>query len=157
MAQADTTDTTNPPAAEKPREPSFLPTDISPEEVFRAIGRLRKEARDEIHRLIQFLDQTDNHMEREQAVDDVACDDNELEVGEGDDEPSLGSHVMPSGAVSYSMPVSRNGDLDCEGDDTPSGRSAEDEPSLGSVEATGNGPNCEPLRLNAGGLFLEPF
>jgi hypothetical protein len=37
--------------------------DASPQEIFRAIGRLRKDARDEIERLIQFLDETDNHME----------------------------------------------------------------------------------------------
>ena len=136
MAQADSTDTTNPPAPEKPQESLYLPTDISPEEVFKAIERLRKEARDEIDRLIRFLDETDNHMEREEAVDDVACDDDELEVGEGDDEPSLGSHVTASGAVSYSMPVSRNGDLDCEGDEHDGREPGEDdEPSLCGVNA----------------------
>jgi hypothetical protein len=135
MAQADTTDTTNPPAAEKPQESLYLPTPTTPDEAFKAIGRLRREARDEIDRLIQFLDQTDNHMEREEAVDDVACDDNELELGEGDEEPSLGSHVLPSGAVSYSMPISRNGDLDCEGDEHD-GREpdVDDEPSLSSTD-----------------------
>jgi hypothetical protein len=55
---------------------------ITAEEIFRAIGRLRKEARDEIDRLIRFLDDTDNHMELD------PCDDD----GEGEDaEPSLGS------------------------------------------------------------------
>ena len=98
MAQADSTDNTNLPAPEKPQESFYLPTDISPEEVFKAIGRLRKEARDEIDRLIRFLDDTDNHMEREEAVDDVACDDDELDGPEHaedelsePDEPSLGS------------------------------------------------------------------
>ena len=43
----------------------YIPTDISPEQVFQAIGRLRKEARDEIDRLVRFLDKTENHMERE--------------------------------------------------------------------------------------------
>jgi hypothetical protein len=43
--------------------------------VFQAIGRLRKEARDEIDRLIRFLDETDNHMELEP---------------DGGDQPSLG-------------------------------------------------------------------
>jgi hypothetical protein len=41
----------------------------------------------------------------------------DLEAGDGDDEPSLGSHVLPSGAVSYSMPIGRDGSLDCEGDE----------------------------------------
>jgi hypothetical protein len=59
----------------------YLPTDITPEEVFQAIGRLRKEARDEIHRLILFLDKTDDYVSREleDQVDDGPCDDNELE------------------------------------------------------------------------------
>jgi hypothetical protein len=38
----------------------YVKTPITPEEIFRAIARLRKEARDEIDRLIRFLD---NHME----------------------------------------------------------------------------------------------
>ena len=63
------------------RVPVFL-TDITPENLFQAIGRLRKEARDEIDRLIQFLDDTDRHMELE--PDDEAEDD-------GLAEPSLGS------------------------------------------------------------------
>ena len=117
----------------KPVEGLYYPTPVTPEEAFQAIGRLRKEARDEIERLLNFLDDTDNHMEREEAVDDVACDDHELELGEGDDEPSLGSHVTPSGAVSYSMPVSRNGDLDCEGDEHDGAEpdEADLEPSIG--------------------------
>lgn len=59
----------------------YLPTDITPEQLFQAIGRLRKEARDEIDRLVRFLDDTENHMEREPEDE---TDDSELE-------PSLGS------------------------------------------------------------------
>jgi hypothetical protein len=55
-----------------------IAADAKPADIFRAIGRLRKEAREEIDRLIRFLDETENHM----CVDD--------EDG-GDDEPSLGS------------------------------------------------------------------
>ncbi|MCK1400120.1 hypothetical protein IVB45_18535 [Bradyrhizobium sp. 4] len=58
----------------------YVRTDISPDQIFHAIGRLRKDARDEIDRLIRFLDATDNHMEREP-------DDDEPE----ETEPSLGS------------------------------------------------------------------
>jgi hypothetical protein len=43
----------------------YFKTDVSPEVVFQAIGRLRKDARDEIDRLIRFLDETDDHMELE--------------------------------------------------------------------------------------------
>jgi hypothetical protein len=59
----------------------YFKTPITPEEVFQAIGRLRKEARDEIDRLIGFLDDTDDHMEREPDDDEP----------EADIEPSLGS------------------------------------------------------------------
>ena len=109
MTQADSvhstppinTSASNPPEApEKPQESFYLPTDVSPEEVFQAIGRLRKEARDEIDRLIGFLDKTDNYMfrELEDSIDDNPHDDDELDgPGNVDDEecdprePSLGS------------------------------------------------------------------
>jgi hypothetical protein len=55
--------------------PLYIPTDVTPEEIFQAIGRLRKEARDEIDRLIGFLDKTDDYVSREleDAVDDSPC------------------------------------------------------------------------------------
>jgi hypothetical protein len=78
MAQADSvhsTPPTNTSAIDDPQSPVngpteaqdslYLPTDVSPEEVFQAIGRLRKEARDEVDRLIGFLDKTDDYMFRE--------------------------------------------------------------------------------------------
>jgi hypothetical protein len=37
----------------------YLPTGISQEEAFQAIGRLRQEAQDEIERLLAFLDATE--------------------------------------------------------------------------------------------------
>ena len=57
----------------KPRSPRKRP--------FRPSGPFRKEARDEIDRLIRFLNETDNHMEREP----------EDEGDDSDAEPSLGS------------------------------------------------------------------
>jgi hypothetical protein len=132
MDQADSVHSTPPTntsanTTEKPQDSRYLPTDISPEEVFQAIGRLRKEARDEIDKLIRFLDDSDNHMELEEAVDDVPCDDSELEAGDGDDEPSLCGVSADIGRG----PSCISGE-DLEGDDTPNGESAEDEPSLGS-------------------------
>lgn len=38
---------------------STSPTDVTPEQFFQAIGRLRREARDEIERLLAFLDETE--------------------------------------------------------------------------------------------------
>ena len=73
------------------------------------IGRLRKEARDEIDRLIRFLDSTENHMEREPDGDELdmsypetgprmmagtSCEDDEdSDIDEDSDpaEPALGS------------------------------------------------------------------
>jgi hypothetical protein len=72
----------------------YVKTPVTPEEIFQAIGRLRKEARDEIDRLIRFLDETDNHMERE--PDDEGDGDSELEQDDPSEddslsEPSLGA------------------------------------------------------------------
>jgi hypothetical protein len=66
----------------------------TPEQLFRAIGKLRKDARDEIDRLIRFLDETENHMELE--PDDPAedgGDDEDSDTDEDSDpaEPALGS------------------------------------------------------------------
>ena len=88
---------------------------FSPAQIFQAIGRLRKDARDEIERLLNFLDSTDSHMEREPdlgwperfgqcggvgGTDDTE-DDSELNEDGGDaepdlcDEPSLGALEQP--------------------------------------------------------------
>ena len=48
-----------------PPDAFYFPTDTTPEELFVAIGKLRKEARDEIDRLIGFLDKTDDYVSRE--------------------------------------------------------------------------------------------
>jgi hypothetical protein len=91
MAQVDSENSTVVPAkpsAEAPENPAdalYFPTDTTPEELFQAIGRLRKEARDEIDRLIGFLDHTDDYVSRELEIED-----GNDEPG-GDDEPSLGS------------------------------------------------------------------
>jgi hypothetical protein len=79
------------PSAGPQDAPLYLWTDVTPEELFQALGRLRKEACDEIHRLIRFLDKTDDYVSREleDQVDDWPCDDNELDGPEnGEDEES---------------------------------------------------------------------
>jgi hypothetical protein len=132
--------------------------------VFQAIGRLRKEARDEIDRLIRFLDETDNHMELEPDGGDepslgwnerTAREDgnlygvDDLEADDGDDEPSLGSHELPSGAVCY-LPSVSLGEIDCEGEHDGREPDVDDDPSLGSVStlnqtawAAGSGNDLE--------------
>jgi hypothetical protein len=138
MTQADSvhstpptnTSASNPPdGPEKPQDSFYLPTDISPEEVFQAIGRLRKEARDEIDRLIRFLDKTDNYVSNELEENGDELDASfpegvgprilsspaEDDEDGADDEPSLGSNELPSGAVSY-LPSVSFGHLDVEGE-----------------------------------------
>jgi hypothetical protein len=107
----------NPPGSPQDA-PLYVKTDIPSETVFVAIGQLRKEARDEIHRLIQFLDKTDDYVSREleEGIDDVPHD------GGDDDEPSLTGLT----AGSASQFVSCCGIEDGE-------QEQEDEPSLGSV------------------------
>jgi hypothetical protein len=79
--------------AEPQDTPLYLPTDVSPEQIFQAIGRLRKEARDEIERLLTFLDDTDNHMEREpeDEGDDSELEEDDPAEDDGLREPSLGA------------------------------------------------------------------
>ncbi|APG11399.1 hypothetical protein BKD09_23990 [Bradyrhizobium japonicum] len=80
-----------------PAEPAgalYFKTDVSPEQIFQAIGRLRKEARDEIDRLIRFLDSTEDHMELEpedEGDGDSELEDDDPAENDLDDEPSLGA------------------------------------------------------------------
>ena len=101
---------TNPPS--EPHDASlYIRIPVTPEEAFQAIGRLRKEARDEIERLIRFLDDTDQHMELEEAVDDGPCD------GDTDAEPSLGSFDRVVNQVTAWKTTTAYGsghDVDCE-------------------------------------------
>lgn len=46
----------------------YLPTGVLPEEAFRAIGHLRQEARDEIDRLLAFLDATEGDADLEPSL-----------------------------------------------------------------------------------------
>jgi hypothetical protein len=138
MAQADSYNSTLAPAAEKPQDSIYLPTDTTPEQLFRAIGKLRKDARDEIDRLIRFLDETDNHMELEP---DDEGDDSDLEDG-GDDEddglsePSLGSmgHYEHSNQELWA----RGGTKDLEDEHDGAEPDECGEPSLGSLDRITN-------------------
>jgi hypothetical protein len=93
MTQADSVHST--PPTNTPADPLYLPTDISPEQLFRAIGKLRKDARDEIDRLIRFLDETENHMaidcEPDDEDDDAEFEEDDPAEHDGTLEPSLGS------------------------------------------------------------------
>jgi hypothetical protein len=96
----------------------YLPTDVTPEQLFQAIGRLRMEARDEIDRLVRFLDETENHMELEP----------EDEADDSEAEPSLGSFER---VVDQSKAWQQRGEF-CSGNDVEQDE-ADGEPSLGSV------------------------
>jgi hypothetical protein len=75
-------------APESPQDALYLPTNVTPEEKFQAIGRLRKEARDEIDRLIRFLDKTDDHVSREleDSIDDNPHDEETDDNGEDNED-----------------------------------------------------------------------
>ncbi|QIG92272.1 hypothetical protein [Bradyrhizobium sp. 6(2017)] len=77
MAQVDSENSTAMPSAAASAGALYFKTDVSPEDLFVAIGRLRREAREEVDRLLQFLDRTDDYISRELEDD-------------GDAEPSLG-------------------------------------------------------------------
>ena len=132
-------------------------TDISPETFFQALGRVRRAARDEIERLIAWLDSTID-VDEDSAVDDGPCD--------GDDyEPSLGSFDRMSdqikawqgGACDVDVELDKCDDE--ESDEPEDG--ADSEPSLGSTndglyigpapgevdwEGTGGGQLCQVVR-----------
>jgi hypothetical protein len=81
-------------AAAMPETAIYYKTPVTPEEAFQAIGRLRKEARDEIDRLIRFLDKTDDYVSREleDSIDDNPHDEETDDNEDADPaEPSLGS------------------------------------------------------------------
>lgn len=106
---------------ERPAESAgalYRRTDISPENFFQALGRVRRAARDEIERLIDWLDTTID-CDQDAAVDDGPCDD------DSDAEPSLGSFDRMSNQIKAW--AYRWGDTDAELDH------ADDEP-LGSLD-----------------------
>ena len=143
--------------------PLYVRTPVTPEEAFQAIGRLRKEARDEIDRLIRFLDESDNHMELEPwlgwpestsrggqelgGTDDREAEPEHDEEG-ADDEPSLGSHELPSGAICYLQSASL-GEIDVEGDHDGREPSEDDEPTLGWNAA------IDQIRNDAGSMHAD--
>jgi hypothetical protein len=128
MSQADSTNTTGAPGVGV--EGLYLPTDVSPEQVFQAIGQLRKEARDEIDRLVRFLDKTDDYVSRELEAEDGN------DEPSGDDEPSLGSLEGLNQTKSWAGSTGDQWTVDSEKDD------CDDEPSLGSI-AVGEHRNQE--------------
>jgi hypothetical protein len=102
-------------------------TDVSPETFFQALGQVRRAARDEIERLIEWLDSTID-VDEDSAVDDDPCDDHELE-------PSLGSFDRMSnqikawlGGVTCDVDVELDKCDDEESDEPEDG--ADSEPSL---------------------------
>jgi hypothetical protein len=122
--------------------------------VFQAIGRLRKEARDEIDRLIGFLDKTDDCVSREVEENGDELDAsypergphvlaNPAEDDEDDDpvedgdpaEPSLGSGAVYELRTQEGWAAGGTKDLEGEHDgaepEDEHGDDADDEPALG--------------------------
>jgi hypothetical protein len=107
-----------PPRAETADE-FYRRVDISPEQFFQTLGRVRRSVRDEIERLIEWLDST-IECDEDGAVDDEPCD------GDIDAEPSLGSFDSMSDQIK-AWQTGLNADVDCELD------RCDDEPNLGSA------------------------
>lgn len=87
MSQANGVNTMPPASSQDSFNSGLANQQAARAEALQRLRKLRKAARDEIDRLLDFLDASDDYVqtELEDAVDDVACD------GEGDEEPSLGS------------------------------------------------------------------
>lgn len=98
----------------------YRPIGISPEDFFQALGRVRRAARNEIERLIEWLDSTID-CDEDAAVDDGPCDD------DPDSEPSLGSFDRMSDQIK-AWDNRHMGDVDCEVD------RADHEPALAAPE-----------------------
>jgi hypothetical protein len=133
MTQADSvhsTPPTNTSANESGKPPLFRRTDISPEDFFQTLGRVRRAARDEIERLIDWLDSTID-CDQDAAVDDEPCD------GDTDTEPSLGSFDRMSNQIkAWQTTGFCNAEIDAELD------RCDDEPSLGSCDGPGRLMPC---------------
>jgi hypothetical protein len=98
------------PPGEAQDAPLYRRTDISPEDFFQVLGRARRAARDEIERLIEWLDSTID-VDEDSAVDDEGCD------GDTDAEPSLGSCDRLSNQIRGWGAAGTGADVDCELDD----------------------------------------
>lgn len=120
----------------------YFPTDISPEELLQAIGRLRKEAQDEIDRLIAFLDSTETDSDLEPSLagysdgmDDREGDSADDEDG-GDGEPSLASPENRYGGSQDQWARGGRNDMEeehdgREPDEADDELDSDDEPNLG--------------------------
>ncbi|WP_439365490.1 hypothetical protein ACNJYD_04380 [Bradyrhizobium sp. DASA03005] len=100
-------------------------------EAISTLQRLRREARDEISRLIQFLDQSDPYVmtELEDGADDGPCDTDELEQDLATPDPrTSGDYLGRSPWTMRTFDQSRFQGEDIEADDS------DDEPSLGAIE-----------------------
>jgi hypothetical protein len=108
MTQADRVLSTPPTnTSATPVDPLYRRTDISPEDFFQTLGRVRRSARDEIERLIKWLDSTID-CDQDSAVDDEPCD------GDTDTEPSLGSFDSMSNQIKAWQTRHVAADIDAE-------------------------------------------
>ena len=164
MAQVDSENSIAMPAAAESAGALYFRTDVSPEDLFVAIGKLRREARDEVDRLLQFLDKTDDYISREledDGEDEPSLGTQEAFPGQGrggggdDREPDLGSfdRMVNQERSNRQRLGEERVEVDAELDQ------ADHEPSLGSIErhpsglgwGDGSNPTGDQTRWASGG------
>ena len=140
MSQAKSVDTTNAPGNEPGHLLALARQNAARGAALLNLRSLRREAREEISRLIAFLDASDPYV-----MTELEDDDDREEVG--DSEPSLGSFDrMANQEKSWR---STGADLDAELD------TADFEPSLGSIEYHTPEHQSQELWVKGGSRDLE--
>ncbi|MDR3401935.1 MAG: hypothetical protein P4L99_05485 [Chthoniobacter sp.] len=88
----------------------YLPTGVLPEDAFQAIGRLREEARDEIDRLLAFLDATETDADLEPSLGCAEVDPGRLapsDCGTADDREEDADHEDAATGAEHSPGATR--------------------------------------------------
>lgn len=119
-------------ARARQQAPLYVPTDNTPENLFQAIGRLRREAEDEIERLLAFLDSIEPDPDLEPTMG-VVRDGHGDECEPPENEPDLGWTDVESRCGRYAN-IGTVWDVDREAEPEHNEDGGDLEPSLGFSE-----------------------
>lgn len=160
----------NPPGASQDAS-LYLPTNLTPEQLFQALGRLRSEAAAEIERLLQFLDDLGGDPDLEPAGDELDASypeggarmfghPNEDDEDGADSEPMLGTLEPVTAADGFMRPKWDQKSLDQSrpqggmGEADPEADDGDREPALAARECHPSVPWLGCGRLG-GGLYFD--